>query len=79
MVTSAIKLDLKDKDRFVGHNYGVWAHRLKTILQIEEVWDIVNGTTALPTTLAATQVDNDAWKKKDLCARLGSWSSKKSD
>lgn len=69
MATTAIKLDLKDKNRFVRHNYNVWAHRLKTILYIKDVWDVVRGITTMLAAPAATQAHIDAWKRKDLRAR----------
>lgn len=31
MANTVIKLDLKDKDRFIGQNYDVWVYRLKII------------------------------------------------
>lgn len=67
-MANAMKLNFKDKDRFSGSNYDVWAHRVKTLLQIEELWDIVNGTVLRPdaNTLVA---DLNAWVKKDLRAR----------
>lgn len=68
-MANQVKLDLKDKDRFTGQNYDVWAHRIRTILQIEDTWEIVDGTTTKPAAPAAAQADITAWKKKDLRAR----------
>lgn len=68
MANTSIKLDLKDKDRFSRQNYDVWAHRLKTIFQIEESWDIVNDTTAKPVA-PPTQAEISGWEKKDLRSR----------
>lgn len=38
-----IKVDFKDKDRFAGQDYHVWAMRLQAIFEEQEVWDVVNG------------------------------------
>lgn len=63
---TTLKLDFRDKDRFAGQEYDVWAMRMQAIFEEHELWDIVNGTTAQP---AAGHADLPQWTKLDKRAR----------
>lgn len=61
--SSSSASDFKEKDRFDGTNYTVWALRMSASLKSKELWDVVSGTLAKPADLAADPVATALWVK----------------
>lgn len=51
-----MKIDFKEKNRFAGTHFDVWAMRVKTILKENDLWAVVDGTSPRPAQGAAADV-----------------------
>lgn len=63
---TTLKVDFRDKDRFAGQEYNVWAMHMQVIFEEHELWNIVYGTTPEP---AAGHADLPQWTRSDKRAR----------
>ena len=58
------------KDRLEGAaNFSPWNARISLIIEENELWDIVHGTTTNPVLVPADATDKAAFMKKDVKAR----------
>ena len=61
---------LRVKDSLEGAaNFSPWKARISLILEENELWDIVHGTTANPTVVPVDATDKAAFMKRDVRAR----------